>query len=34
MPTEFIRYADLVSEMVDVKHHFSRGVKARRGIEY
>jgi cob(I)alamin adenosyltransferase len=26
--------ADLVTEMVKVKHPFDRGVKARRGIEY
>ena len=34
MPPEFVRYADLVSEIVEVKHHFSGGVQARRGIEY
>jgi cob(I)alamin adenosyltransferase len=34
MPPEFVRYADLVSEIAEVKHHFSRGVQARRGIEY
>jgi cob(I)alamin adenosyltransferase len=29
-----IEAADLVTEMVKVKHPFDRGVKARRGIEY
>ena len=28
-----IEKADLVTEMVEVKHYYSRGVKARRGIE-
>jgi len=26
--------ADLVTEMVEVKHPYSRGIKARRGLEY
>ncbi|HEX7320118.1 MAG TPA: cob(I)yrinic acid a,c-diamide adenosyltransferase [bacterium] len=34
MPPEFIRYADLISEIVEVKHHFEKGVQARCGIEY
>jgi cob(I)alamin adenosyltransferase len=29
-----IEMADLVTEMVKVKHPFDRGVKARKGIEY
>ena len=29
-----IRLADLVSEIKDIKHPFSQGVSARRGIEY
>lgn len=31
---EVIQQADLVTEMVAVKHPFARGVTARRGIEY
>ncbi len=34
MPEEFIKYADLISEVRDVKHHFQAGVPARKGIEY
>uniref|UniRef100_A0A7C6AGR9 Cob(I)yrinic acid a,c-diamide adenosyltransferase n=1 Tax=candidate division WOR-3 bacterium TaxID=2052148 RepID=A0A7C6AGR9_UNCW3 len=34
MPEEFKEYADLVSEVCEVKHYFQRGVKARKGIEY
>ena len=26
--------ADLVTEMVEIKHYYSRGIKARKGIEY
>jgi cob(I)alamin adenosyltransferase len=33
-PEEFIREADLVTEMREVKHPYQRGVKAREGIEY
>ncbi len=33
-PKEVIDRADLVTEMVAVKHPFDRGVRARRGIEY
>jgi cob(I)alamin adenosyltransferase len=33
-PKELIDYADLVTEMKEVKHYFQRGVKARKGIEY
>jgi cob(I)alamin adenosyltransferase len=29
-----IEYADLVTEMKEVKHYYHRGVKARKGIEY
>ena len=29
-----VQMADLVTEMVMVKHPFSRGIKARRGIDY
>jgi len=33
-PPEVIEVADLVTEMKLVKHHFQKGVKARRGIEF
>ncbi len=32
-PEELIKRADLVTEMVMVKHYYEQGVKARRGIE-
>lgn len=31
---EFIDRADLVTEMVDRKHPYEKGIKAKRGIEY
>lgn len=33
-PPEIIEKADLVTEMVEVKHPISQGVLARRGVEY
>ena len=33
-PKEVIQRADLVTEMVAVKHPFTKGVTARKGIEY
>lgn len=33
-PPEVIAAADLVTEMVAVKHPFKKGLRARRGIEY
>jgi cob(I)alamin adenosyltransferase len=33
-PQEVIDAADLVTEMVNIKHPFDRGIPARRGIEY
>jgi len=33
-PKSLIRAADLVTEMVEVKHPFQQGIKAREGIEY
>ena len=32
--TKLIELADLVTEMVKVKHPFDKGIKARKGIEY
>ncbi len=34
MPREIIGAADLVSEMVEIKHPFKKGIPSRRGIEY
>ena len=34
MPEEFVEYADLISEIREVKHHFQKGKEARKGIEY
>ena len=31
---EIVKRADLVTEMLDIKHPFKEGVKKRRGIEY
>ena len=31
---ELCTYADLVSEMVDVKHPFAAGIKAQRGVDF
>ena len=33
-PRELIEIADTVTEMREVKHHYQKGVKARKGIEY
>lgn len=33
-PTELIDYADLVTEMREIKHPYQRGIKAQPGIEY
>lgn len=33
-PKEFIEIADLVSEVKEVKHPFSEGVSAKKGVEY
>jgi cob(I)alamin adenosyltransferase len=32
--TELIDFADLVTEMKEVKHYYTKGVQARKGIEY
>jgi len=34
MPETFAQYADLISDIREVKHHFQKGASARRGIEY
>lgn len=33
-PKELIGAADLVTEMVQIKHPFEKGIRARKGIEY
>ncbi|MBN2357875.1 MAG: cob(I)yrinic acid a,c-diamide adenosyltransferase [Deltaproteobacteria bacterium] len=33
-PAELIEMADLVTEMREIKHFYSKGVEARKGIEY
>ena len=32
-PEEIIKIADLVTEMKEIKHYYSHGIKGRRGIE-
>lgn len=34
MPEEFVPYVDLITECREIKHYFSRGVQARKGIDY
>jgi cob(I)alamin adenosyltransferase len=34
MPQEFAEYADLISEVREIKHYFQKKAKARRGFEY
>lgn len=33
-PQEIIDLADLVTEMREIKHHYQKGIPARKGIEY
>lgn len=33
IPKEIIKIADLVTDMKEIKHYYSRGIKARKGIE-
>lgn len=33
-PPELIKLADLVTEMKEVKHYYTKGIEARKGIEY
>ena len=33
-PVELIEYADLVTEMLEVKHPYQQGIKAQPGVEF
>ncbi|MBS3982376.1 MAG: cob(I)yrinic acid a,c-diamide adenosyltransferase, partial [Dethiobacter sp.] len=33
-PQEIVDAADMVSEVNEIKHHFSAGTKARKGMEF
>lgn len=33
-PAELYEIADLVTEMTEIKHYYTKGIKARKGIEY
>ena len=33
-PTELFKYADLITDMREIKHPFAKGVKSRLGIEH
>ncbi|MGB9802844.1 cob(I)yrinic acid a,c-diamide adenosyltransferase [Desulfofundulus sp.] len=33
-PPEIVDRADLVTEMREIKHHYQKGIKAQRGIEF
>ena len=33
-PPELVEIADLVSEVVEIKHPFHRGIPARKGVDY
>ncbi len=33
-PPQLVQMADLVSEVLDIKHHYAEGVPARAGIEF
>ncbi|RKY45292.1 MAG: cob(I)yrinic acid a,c-diamide adenosyltransferase, partial [Candidatus Neomarinimicrobiota bacterium] len=33
-PKELIDLADLVTEMVEIKHYYRKGIKGRKGFEY
>ena len=33
-PDKLVRHADLVTEMRDIKHCYSEGMPARKGIEF
>jgi cob(I)alamin adenosyltransferase len=34
MPQELIEFADSVTEAVEIKHHYKKGIKAQPGIEF
>ncbi len=34
MPNEFFEYADLITEMKEIKHYYQKGIQARKGIEF
>jgi len=31
---EVIKKADLVTEMLEIKHYYSKGIQARKGVEF
>ncbi|MGB4300427.1 MAG: cob(I)yrinic acid a,c-diamide adenosyltransferase [Acetomicrobium sp.] len=33
-PEEIIEIADLVTEMVEIKHPYQKNISARKGVEY
>lgn len=33
-PDELVELADTVTEMQEIKHHYQKGIKARKGVEY
>jgi cob(I)alamin adenosyltransferase len=33
-PQEIIDLADLATEMREIRHHYQKGIPARKGIEY
>lgn len=33
-PDELIEFADLVSEIKEIKHYYTKGIQAREGMEY
>jgi len=32
--SEVIKRADLVTEMLEIKHYFTKGIQARKGVEF
>ena len=33
-PTEFVKIAEIVTEMLEIKHPYQRGLIARKGIDF